>query len=710
MIHNKIKTYNKAMLTFFLALLGMSIFFASCNKEDEKTAVELFSYGPMPIARGAELRFIGQNLDKVTAIVLPDNIQISSTQFTSHTSGKITLTVPQDAVEGFVVLKTPSGDITTKTKMGFSEPLSVTSFSPTAIKPGAQLTITGDYLNLVGEIIFTDRIVVNKSNFVSQSRQEIKLIVPEEAQTGKIAVSNGAEDPIIVYTESALNVSLPVISGINPNPVKAGTVLSISGSNLDLVKTIKFGGNRTVTVFSEHTENSIKLNVPLNAQDGKIGLIPASQVLVESANELVMVIPSISNISPASVKNGGTVTVTGTNLDLINQVTFSGNAVGTIQSGGSQTSVEIEVPNAALTGNLTFGTQAGKSVIAGPVTILAPSITSFTPTSGKANTSVTITGTNLDVVEKVKFAGGFFGSITAQNATGITLNVPVGALTGKITLVAVNGVEVESSTNYTVEQNLPNFSNFTESMAKRGSILTLNGTNMDLIKSIIFPGEVVATEYGLKTATMVQVYVPWKATVGYGKLKIVTYENEVGYIPTGTIFIGGVDPIGPGAKIINDFDEDGHSLDWDNWNGISQLMNDGNGVSGKYLKGNASLGAWDWKWIWGCNHDQLPKHSVVAANYVLKFDLKITSPISADANRFSIRLGGTDSQWVKFGTVNPSGDYETNGWITVTFDLVSQLGFSGTIQTGGEWGMIVQPAAALNFSAVNIDNIRFEPK
>lgn len=698
------------MLILLLALLGISIFITSCNKEDENGSVELFSYGPMPVARGAELRFIGQNLDKVTAIVIPDNIEISSAQFTSHTSAKITLTVPQEATEGYVILKTPSGDITTKTKIGFSEPIAISGFSPATIKPGAEITITGDYLDLVGELIFTDRISVNSADFTTHTRQEIKLIVPEEAQTGKIAVSNGAEDPIIVYSETVLNVILPAFTNISPNPVKAGTELTITGSDLDLVKTVRFGGSKNVDAFTEQTATSITLTVPEDAQDGKVGLIPASEIVVESTDELVMVVPVISNISPVSVKNGGSITVTGTNLDLINQVSFAGNAQGTIESGGTSTSLTITVPNAALTGNVTFSTKSNKSVVEGPVTIIAPAITSFTPSSGKANTSVTISGTNLDVVDKVKFTGGFFGNITAQNASSITVTVPVGALTGVITLVAINGIEVASSSNFTVEQNLPNFTGFTESVAKRGSILTLNGTNMDLIKSIVFPGEIVATEYGLKTSTMVQVYVPWAATVGFGKLKIITYENEVGYIPTGTIFIGGVDPIGTGAKIINDFDEEGHSLDWDNWNGISILMNDGNGVSGKYLRGNASLNAWDWKWIWGCNHDQLPKHSVNASDYVLKFDLKITSPISSDANRFSIRLGGTDSQWVKFGPANSSGEYLTVGWITVTFDLVSQLGFSGTIPASGEWGMIIQPAASIDFTTVNIDNIRFEPK
>jgi len=180
--------------------------------------------------------------------------------------------------------------------------------------------------------------------------------------------------------------------------------------------------------------------------------------------------------------------------------------------------------------------------------------------------------------------------------------------------------------------------------------------------------------------------------------------------PTSTIFIGGVLPVTGSSLIINDFDEAGHDLGWDNWSGISQLMNDGNGVSGKYLKGAAALNAWDWKWIWGCNHSQLPKQTANTATYVLKLDIKITAPISADASRFQFKLADTDSKWVKLGLVNSDGNYATEGWVTVSFDLVNDLGFSGTIPASGTWGIIAQPAAALDFNVVSIDNIRFEPK
>ena len=290
----------------------------------------------IPIARGAELKFIGLNLDKVTAVILPDNITINS--FTKKEARLLTLTVPQEAVPGYVVLKTPDGDITTKTTIGFSEPISIAGFAPATVKAGDELTITGDYLNLVEEVILTDRITVTEDDFISHSRTEIKITIPATAQTGKIAVSNGDEEPIIVYSTGTLTVTLPAFTTVTPNPVKAGTNLTIAGTNLDLVLSVKLGGGKVIEAanFVSRTATQIVLVVPADTKDGKVILVPASGVEVSTATDLVMVVPTVS-VTPVTLKNGQDITVTGTNLDLVDHVIFGGNKQGTIKAGGTAT-------------------------------------------------------------------------------------------------------------------------------------------------------------------------------------------------------------------------------------------------------------------------------------------------------------------------------------------------------------------------------------
>lgn len=705
----QIKFRNWALLFATICVAGAGLLFTSCEgKEEEETKVVLQSFGPMPIARGAELKFIGLNLDKVTAVILPDNITISS--FTKKEARLLTLTVPQEAVPGYVVLKTPDGDITTKTTIGFSEPISIAGFAPATVKAGDQLTITGDYLNLVEEVILTDRITVTGDDFITHTRTEIKLVVPAEAQTGKIAVSNGEEEPIIVYSTGTLTVTLPAFTTVTPNPVKAGTNLTIAGTNLDLVLSVKLGGGKVVEAanFVSRTATQIVLAVPADTKDGKVIMVPASGVEVSTATDLVMVVPTLS-VTPVTLKNGQDITVTGTNLDLVDHVIFGGNKQGTIKAGGTATQILVTVPNDAVDGVVTFFTKADKQVAGPNLTMIVPAFSSFSPTSARANATVTLSGTDLDLVTKVVFTGSIEGTIGTRTETSLAVTVPVGAKSGKITIVTKNGTQVVSAIDFTILANLPTFGSYTEFRGEPGKILTINGTNMLLVKELIFPGNIAATAYGVKTDTKIEVYVPMNVTRGYGTIGVLTYEGEQGIFPQ--IFFGATDPVVDPALMINDFEvHDGHDLSWDNWGGAVELgSNPAIAISGNYMHGvlTALNG---WTWIWGCNHNQLPKVSVTKADHYLKMDVNITRPFATGTGSFTMKLAGTDIDIGHLGIQNQDGSWSTPGWITITFDLATYSALPAVIPASGDWGMTLWTGANMDLTGLYIDNIRFEHK
>ena len=706
----QIKFRNWALLFATICVVGAGLLFTSCEgKEEEDTRVVLQSFGPMPIARGAELKFIGLNLDRVTAVILPENISITS--FTKKEARLLTLTVPQEAVPGYVVLKTPDGDITTKTMIGFSEPVSIAGFTPATVKAGDELTITGDYLNLVKEVILTDRITVAEDDFISHSRTEIKLTVPAEAQTGKIAVSNGDEEPIIVYSASTLTVTLPAFTTVTPNPVKAGTNLTIAGTNLDLVLSVRLGGGKVIEAgdFVSHSATQIVLTVPADTKDGKVILVPASGVEVSTETDLVMVVPTLS-VTPVTLKNGADITVTGTNLDLIDHVIFGGNKQGTIKAGGTATQILVTVPDDAVDGVVTFVTKAYKEVAGPNLTMIVPAFSSFSPTSARANTTITISGTDLDLVTKVIFTGDLEGAIGARTETSLAVTVPVGARTGKITIETKNGTRVVSAIDFTLQANLPTFGSYTEFRGEPGKILTINGTNLLLVKELIFPGNVPATAYGVKTDTRIEVYVPMNVTRGYGTIALLTYEGEQGIFPQ--IFFGATDPVVDPALMINDFEvgADGHDLGWDNWGGAVELGNDpAIAISGNYMHG--VLPALNgWTWIWGCNHSQLPKPSVTKADHYLKMDVNITRPFAPGTGSFTMKLAGTDIDIGHLGIQNSDGSWSTPGWITITFDLATYEALPAVIPSSGDWGMTLWTGVDMDLTGLYVDNIRFEHK
>jgi hypothetical protein len=426
--------YSFSMLMLFV--FGAGILFTSCEDDDEEdngSKIELLSYGPMPIARGGELRFIGSNLDKVTSVVIPDGIEIAASDFTNRTTEMISLTVPQTAVEGLVVLKTPQGDITTKSPIGYSEPISIAEFSPASVKPGDVLTINGDYLNLVKEVIFSDRVVaVDSLYFEDQSRKELQVVVPDDAQTGIIGVSNGAEDPIIIYTEEVLNVTLPVISDVSPTVVKAGETLTISGSNLDIVRNIIYSGETATDSIVSVSEagDELVVYVPEDAQDGPVTVMPGSGIEVVSEIEIEMLIPTITTFSENPVKPGTLLRVTGADLDLVTEILFGAVSQSEIVVV-SETEIEFSVPVEAPGGTVGFVTAAGKEVTStDELQMIQPSVTEITPDAAPAGDVIRLAGENLDLVATVSFTGGVnVGASYDEAKDSVFITVPNGAET-----------------------------------------------------------------------------------------------------------------------------------------------------------------------------------------------------------------------------------------------------------------------------------------
>ena len=269
-------------LIIFTLIVSGGIYTGCDNDNDEKldSLIVLKAFGPSPALRGSELRFIGSNLDKVTAVVfqgLTPETTVEVSEIEVVNEREIQVTIPQNAGPGKVTLKTPQGDIQTLTSLTFSEPISISSVTPTTLRAGQILTVKGDYLNLIKKVIFVDNVEVEAKDFISQSRDQLQVRVPDEAQTGKIILSNGEEIPIEIYSNEVINIILPTFAGFSPVTVKPGNNINITGTNLDLVAGVKFGGDIIVKeVILNADSTQITVTVPFEAQDDTVKLITKS--------------------------------------------------------------------------------------------------------------------------------------------------------------------------------------------------------------------------------------------------------------------------------------------------------------------------------------------------------------------------------------------------------------------------------------------------
>lgn len=542
--------YQKHKAFIFMCLISIAGLFSitSCESEDElntnqmgSSKITLKAYGPTPALRGGELRFIGNNVDKVTAVLLPGAGEVST--FTVKEKTEIRITVPQNAEEGYPVLVTPEGNITAVSLLTFEEPISISSITTAEVKAGGKFVIEGDYLNLVKEVVFQQNVVVEEASFISRSRAKIEVYVPAEASSGKIKVSNGAEIPIEVYSEDAAIITAPAIAAVAPLSVKAGTDITITGSNLDLAATLVFGGGKEVTDFTVSEDfKQITATVPADAQDGAITLIAKSSLEYVSADELTLVVPTELTASPATgIRPGNVITITGSDLDLVTSLLFPGMSETTAPASIGTTQLTVALPDAAQSGELTLNLASGKTVTV-DIETKKPAVTAYNPASVTAGGALTVQGTDLDLVASITFGGDVTTEVLLPTATEFRVTVPVDAISGEPTLTMKNG---ETVTVSPVEITLPAFCFIAELPSGdeeilSGTIFPVSVVNGDKLTGVEVGG--VTTQYILD-GSQLNILVP-KNCNGATEFKLISSNGEVTY--TIDIVFGGKEYIWQG--------------------------------------------------------------------------------------------------------------------------------------------------------------------
>lgn len=440
------KTNKLSVLFLAGALLMTGVSFTSCLKGDDVDTnqytggISLNVFGPSPVARGGELRFLGSGMDQVTAVWIPGSGDVTEIRVISDT--EIRITVPQGAEPGQLVLRTPQGDITTQTELTFTEPISIDELSPLSVLPGDELTIKGDYLNLINEVIFADNVTVSAEDFVAHDRKTIRLTVPQEAQSGQVILSDGAELPNLIYSEEELTVVLPAVETVAElQHAKPGDRISVDGSHLDLVKEVLMPDG-TAVEFALEGDHTLSFVLPANASDGEIVMVPASEVKVVIAH-LTMAVPSKVVASPASgIRGGDEILLTGSSLDLVVDLSFPGVDEKVLPAAQSENELRVVVPEKAQSGQLVLNTGSGKQVSVA-IETLKPQVDSYLPAEVPAGEALLIKGQNLDLVASVTFAGGQTVEVTAPAADELQVSVPMEAESGNVTLNMHNGEMVE---------------------------------------------------------------------------------------------------------------------------------------------------------------------------------------------------------------------------------------------------------------------------
>lgn len=542
----------KVWLLSCLVALG----FTACDSDNLDTqqykgGVSLNVYGPQPVMRGGTLRFLGSNLDQVTQVIIPGVEPITEIDVRqAGVPSEILVQVPVDGPEvGYVTLVTANGaEIVTETQLTYEEPIVFEGFSPATVMPGEVITITGDYLNLIHEVIFADEVAVPEAEFVSHSRYQIEVVVPDAAQTGQIILSDGAEDlPNWIYSETELEVGVPTVTSFIASRFKAGETLNITGTALNLVDYVRFNASAEVpydvpsATLAEEGEAFFTLNEegtqitlaqPVEAASDAVELVLRSGLTVTAmtAENFQVVIPSGLAVSPNPVKAGASLTITGTDLDLVTSIAFPTNTEGTTVDGGafsmeSGKLVLAAVPTTAVEGNVLLNMANGMNATV-PYALVKPSVTSYSASQVNAGAALVLTGTNLDLVTGVSFGGG---SIAAPEegatATSLTVVLPMDSKSGAVSLALENGTTVEAPSLEVAEAVFCFIATMPEGEVTAGSVCSVEVGNGDKLEKVEVDGTSVQF---LVNNGILQFNVPTTAGAD-SKVKLISSNGEVEY-------------------------------------------------------------------------------------------------------------------------------------------------------------------------------------
>ena len=234
------------------------------------------------------------------------------------------------------------------------------SYGPAGVKHGDQIRFIGKNLDKVTEIILGGASIA-KSAFVSQSYGEIVLVVPADAVRGKAVLKTPTGD---IESKALIDFEVPVVITGMPANAKPGENITLRGEYLNWITGIIFPKDSLVTEFVSSSLNELVVTVPKTAETGKLVFLTAGTepLEIESEGEISFSLPAITAFSPSPIERGANLTITGTDLDLVQGIAFKGSDPVTEFVSQYATELVVVVPEEATGGPITAISFSGKSI------------------------------------------------------------------------------------------------------------------------------------------------------------------------------------------------------------------------------------------------------------------------------------------------------------------------------------------------------------
>ena len=400
----------------------------------------------------------------------------------------------------------------------YGNEISVLSYGPNPVLRGGVLTFKGANLDQITEIDLPGAEAITSINVVTSGKNsEINIEVPaEKCEPGIVTLKTAKNGEIktltpITYIENLKFTGFYVGENKENLIGSVGDVLTLEGDYLNNITSVIFANGYTMDAesFKSQTRYQIQLVIPAEAGEGRFQISDGNNYMY-SEGALSINAPEIdanNAIGKSLIKAGETEVLRGTSLDQIASIELNGATVEAADFK-SQTASEITfvISSKVADGEITTVTKSGIRISFGEITTVVPSQLVATPSPIKNGEEITISGKDMDLITGIAFPNAKESKLNKVETTKVTSTVPEDAQEGDITLSLDNGKTVTVA--YTLVK--PTVTACAPAAITASEKTIIKGTDLDLVKSITFPGDVEQTveKFAAQNANAIAVTVP----------------------------------------------------------------------------------------------------------------------------------------------------------------------------------------------------------
>lgn len=399
----------------------------------------------------------------------------------------------------------------------YGNEISLQSFGPCPVLRGGTLYLYGTNLDQIESVNLPGADPITAYEILQSGyNSKISIQVPaEKCEPGQIVLKTKKGGEItsvspITYRED-IEITKFFVGSEGTMVGNVGDVVTIKGDYLNLMHGVIFAGSDTIkeAEFVGHDRYTIQVKIPAEARTGVITLTDTIKdgTSLETKEELTINTPEATPIKDRNIKAGEILSIKGSSFDQIVSVKFEGATVNAADfKSQSAAEITVAVPAKATDGTFYVVTKSGIEVPVGNIITVVPTQLVATPNPVKNGAELTITGKDMDLITGIAFPNAATSQLNKVETTKVTSTVPEDAQEGDITLSLANGKTVTVA--YTLVK--PTVASCTPAAITAGDKTIIKGTDLDLVASITFPGDVEQTveKFAAQNANAIAVTVP----------------------------------------------------------------------------------------------------------------------------------------------------------------------------------------------------------